>query len=60
MYKGEKKKGSPERETEKERKVYIIRIGIVHYCSRATQVVNDNEIKNVLSLTTRVASIVAK
>ena len=56
---GGEKEGSPEREIEKERKVYIIRIGIVHYCSRATQVV-DNEIKNVLSLTTRVASIVAK
>ena len=57
---GGEKEGSPERDTEKERKVYIIRIRIVHYCSRATQVVNDNVMKNVLSLTTRVASIVAK
>ena len=38
----------------------IIRNGILHYFSKATQVVNDNVMKNVLSLTTRVASVVAK
>ena len=40
--------------------MYIIRIGIVHYCSRATQVVDDNDMKNVMSLTTRVASMWSK
>ena len=40
--------------------VMIIRNGILHYFSKATQVVNDNVMKNVLSLTTRVASVVAK
>ena len=38
----------------------IIRNGILHYFSKATQVVNDNVMKNVLSLTTRIASVVAK
>ena len=38
----------------------IIRNGILHYFSKATEVVNDNVMKNVLSLTTRVASVVAK
>ena len=38
----------------------IIRNGILHYFSKATQVVNDNVMKNVLSLTTQVASVVAK
>ena len=39
---------------------FIIRNEILHYFSKATQVVNDNVVKNVLSLTTRVASVVAK
>ena len=39
---------------------FIIRNGILHYFSKATQVVNDKIMKNVLSLTTRVASVVAK
>ena len=38
----------------------IIKNGILHYFSRATQVGNENVMKNVLSLTTRVASMVAK
>ena len=35
----------------------IIRNGILHYFSRATQAVNDNVMKNVLSLTTRVGKV---
>ena len=38
----------------------IIRNGILHYFSKVTPVVNDNVMKNVLSLTIRVASVVAK
>ena len=38
----------------------IIRNGILHYFSGATQVVNENVMRNVLSLTTRVTSVVAK